>query len=149
MASLFFLHLLGFQALVSITSFIIMEWLECVPFLMFSCWLLRSKAYLLSPRQMPSTYYILQLHLPLALKRLLHPKNLGNKVCITVFPLKKAMCFFSLLTFICPRHCEHCVLLVFTWVILCPETPDGNLRSESIPQSCYRLTKGNQPFIWL
>lgn len=128
------------QALISIISFINNAVIECIHFWCLSCCLLKvrltcSPAY---HGRCLVLSYILQLHLPSS-KEITLSNEFGKPSMHFSFPFQNGNVHFSLLDFICPKHCEQCVLLMFSCIILYPETPDGNLRSESIPQLCYRL----------
>lgn len=128
------------QALISIISFINNAEIECIHFWSLSCCLLKvrltcSPAY---HGRCPVLSYTLQLHLP-GSKEITLSNEFGKPSVHFSFSFRKGNVHFSLLDSIWPKHCQQCVLLMFSCIILYPETPDGNLRSESTPQSCYRL----------
>lgn len=109
------------QALISIISFINNAVIECILFWCLSCCLLEVRLTW-SPATTADAQYLLTCCSFI---------SLGKASMHFSFSFQKGNVHFSLLDFICPEHCEQCVLY--------PETPDENLRSESIPQSCYRL----------
>lgn len=82
------------------------------------------------PRQMPSTF----LHTPASSpgsKEITLSNEFGEPSVHFSFSFRKGDVHFSLLDAIWPKHCQQCVLLMFSCIILYPETPGGDLRSES------------------